>query len=143
MTRSKFAMAALLAGAVLVGCDSKSDSTTTPPATPPPVKPQADSGTATPVVPPAMSDAAAKAQASATDMTAKAQTDAAAQLTQVMQYIKDNKYDLADQSLSKLEANKASFPDAIQKQIESARSALTAAKSSGGMKMPDMPNMGK
>jgi hypothetical protein len=58
-----------------------------------------------------------------------------------MQYIKDNKLDLADQTLTKLEQNKASLPAAVQDRLPQARSALNAAKASSGagVQVPKLP----
>jgi hypothetical protein len=49
-----------------------------------------------------------------------------------MTYIKENKLELAETSLQKLEANKASLPAAVQPQVDRARQMLDAAKQSGG-----------
>jgi hypothetical protein len=58
--------------------------------------------------------------------------DATSQINQAMQYIKDKKYDLAEQTLSKLEANKSSLPTAIQTQLGNARTMLNNAKAGVG-----------
>ena len=49
-------------------------------------------------------------------------------LDQVLQYIKDNKVELAETGLKQLDGMKASLPDWMQKQIESAHTALAAKK---------------
>jgi len=70
-------------------------------------------------------DATDAANAAANDPAVK---DAQTQVQQVMQYIKENKYDLAETTLQKLEANKASLPATIQPQVDRARQMLNAAK---------------
>lgn len=64
---------------------------------------------------------------------------------QAMGYIKDNKLDLAEKTLAKLDAMKASLPASIQSQIANAQKALDTAKSLssgnatealGGLKLP-------
>lgn len=78
---------------------------------------------------------------------AKVQTDAAAkaaegQMQQVMDYIKENKLDLAEQALTKLEASKTSLPAAVQTKLPTARQALDAAKAAAG-KLPSVPALPK
>jgi hypothetical protein len=65
--------------------------------------------------------------------TSAASADASMQVQQVMTYIKENKLDLAETTLKKLEDNKASLPKAVQDQLASARTMLdTANKTAGG-----------
>ena len=66
-------------------------------------------------------DAAAKA---ADDTTAKAN----ALLTQLLQYIKDNKVELAEKTLEQLDGMKGSLPTSLQEKVSAARTALQAQK---------------
>ena len=59
--------------------------------------------------------------------------DAQKLLDQAMQYIKHNKFELADQTLTKLERMKAQLPETMQKSIANARSALDTAKKGASM----------
>ena len=70
---------------------------------------------------------------------AKAQADAL--LTQASDYIKNNKLDLADQAVTKLQEMKSSLPTEYGPKIDELKTALDAAKASGGklpggMKLP-------
>lgn len=86
---------------------------------------QAASATTAPAVPPPAEGAAP----SAGDKTAEAQK----LLDQAMSYIKDNKLELADKSLTQLEGMKASLPAGWGDKIDAARKAFTAAKASGNL----------
>jgi hypothetical protein len=84
--------------------------------------------TTAPSVPPAANTAASATEA-----------DAQAKYQQVLDYIKDNKLDLADKSLTELEKNKATLPTQVAGQLPTARSALDAAKAknaAGAVKLP-------
>ena len=87
------------------------------------------------------SDSAAKTAENASDALKKnadatadaiAKNPAAAesqkQLTQVMDYIRDKKWDMAETTLKTLETNKASLPAEMQAQVTNARTMLDAAK---------------
>lgn len=71
----------------------------------------------------------------AADSMAPASSDLTAQanqmLDQSLQYIKENKYDLADQTITKLEQWKPQLPTSYAPRIDQARSMLNAAKSAG------------
>ncbi len=89
---------------------------------------------------------AKKSAAAATDGAASSLTAAAEKkLSEVGDYIKNNKLDLADKTLKEVEANEASLPESIKEQIPTIRKTLDAAKAANnsGVKMPDMPGMGK
>jgi len=127
-------------------------STPSAPATPAPAA--SESGTAAsatpaipaaPTVPAVPADAAAsaaakEAPAAATTQPVDSATSAKAQelLDQAMQYIKDNKYDLADKTLTQLEGMKASLSPTMQKSVDQARTMLTTAKAGGGIKLPSL-----
>ncbi len=148
---------AMMGVAVLAGCEEKKDQTATPPSAPPATKVEgaAAGQTNVPTVTtpaPAKSDAgtpaavAPDAKAAADAAAAKAEAlskDANSKLEEVMNYVKEKKYDLADELLKKLEANKASLPEAIRPKIEQARTALNAAKAVGEGKVPAIPGLGK
>jgi hypothetical protein len=72
-------------------------------------------------------DAAAESAAAS-----PAAAEATKQIEQVMKYIKDKKYDLAETTLKKLEDNKASLPAAVQGQLTNARTMLDTAKKAAG-----------
>jgi len=145
-------MTSLFAGAVvvamlMVGCE-KSESTPATPAAP--AKPAAPATPATPAVPatpatpsaaapviPPAPDAAA-AVAPATQAASAADAEAQKLLDQAIQYVKDNKLDLADSTLTKLEGMKSSLSPTLQKGVDNARSMLTAAKAGGGIKIPSL-----
>ena len=83
---------------------------------------------------------ATDATKSATD-TLKTATDTAkegtakesqSKLDEITQMIKDKKYDAADAALKKLEANKASLPEALQGKLGGLRTSLDAAKAMNG-----------
>lgn len=138
MKRTVICSAVVLA-AMTMGCGSKDDTmkVSTPAA------PQ----TATPAMP-AMPQTAADKMAvpdtsKAADTAAGVSADTQAKLDQITGYIKDKKYDLAEKALSELEANKASLPASVQGQLGNLRTALNAAKASGGMGGMSMPAMPK
>jgi hypothetical protein len=58
----------------------------------------------------------------------------------VVEYIKENKLDLADKGLKELEENQASLPDVVKNQLPTVRKTLDAAKAGNatGMQMPAM-----
>src|SRR5687768_14107536 len=131
MFRTTMALAVILGGAVLVGCDSQDETKpvvpppstpTTPPVTPPPT-PTAATPTADTV-----NTATASATAAAGDTSAQAQ----AKLNEVLQYVKENKVDLADKALKELEGMKASLPAAMQTQLPALRTQVDAMKAGGG-----------
>lgn len=69
-----------------------------------------------------------------------AAAEAQKKLDQVMEYVKENKLDLADKGLKELEDNKASLPQVIQDRLPTARKTLDAAKAGNatGLKLPTM-----
>jgi len=121
----------MLVIALLGGCEKKEGKQTGAPQpgpqTPPPV-------TQTPATQPA-GTAVAPATQPATQPTGMRTTPADAtareadnKLEQVVQYIKQRKFDLAEDLLKQLEGVKGSLPQALQTRIDSARTALTTAK---------------
>ena len=145
---------------VVVGCE-KSDSGTAPSGSSPapaptaatPAAPSASespSATATPAIPaaPAVpaaattmpSDAAATAAgaAGAAGAAAAATTQPVApaevqkMIDQALTYVKENKMELADKTLTQLESMKAQIPVEYHPKIDQARKAFTAAKAGGG-----------
>jgi hypothetical protein len=69
------------------------------------------------------SDAAAEAVAADPKFATEAK-----QIEQVMTYIREKKWDLAESTLKTLETNKAKLPAAMQAQVGNARTMLDAAK---------------
>jgi hypothetical protein len=159
MFRSRILWAAVMSVALFgAGCEREDTSTpTTPGATPAP-SPTADGASsdadravddatgAVGAMKSDVQDSAANAErqidqaakevkqdtAQAADQAKEATGDAQKQITEVMNYIKENKLDLAEQGLTKLEANKASLPATIQPQVDQARKLLDAAKAKAG-----------
>lgn len=158
----------IVLGVLFAGCDRTgstspsgvtappSASTPAPPAAAAPAtQPAADSTAADATTSNPAADArAAAARAgsgarSAVDPAAGADTQPAASapmtadqakglLNQAMQYVKENKYELAEKTLDQVEAHKASLPATIQNQLGAARSALNTAKAGGGIKIPGL-----
>ncbi len=128
----------VVAGALAMGCN-KEDEKRPASSAPPAVQPGPTTGPSGVAMPPMPSTMPSEVNAAGTDAS-KATADAQGKLDQVMQYIKDKKYDLAEKTLSELESKKSSLPAQVQSQLPNARVALNAAKMSGGdMKMPSMP----
>lgn len=136
----------IMSGLILAGCDN-ADSTSSSPAQPAPAEERTASERAAGAV-----DAAQKEMAGATESAkqeaagavegAKAAGDQAVStiqgeaqklLDQATQYIKENKFELAEQTLVKLEGMKAQLPETMQKSIAQARSALDTAKKGASM----------
>ena len=122
----------LMASAVIVGCNK--DDTTAPP------RPTADSSstpsmTTPAATPPAMTT---PTTAPANDAMAAATTKANELLQQGMQYVKENKLDLADKTLTTLDGMKSQLPADWPPKIDQLRSAIQAAKLGSG-KMPSLP----
>jgi hypothetical protein len=72
---------------------------------------------------------------------AAAKTQADALIAQATDYIKNNKLDLADQAVTKLQDMKGSLPTEYGPKIDELKAALDAAKAAGGklpagMKLP-------
>lgn len=127
----------VLAGALVIGCDKKTDNKPAPaipavPATP------ATPNHNTPTPEAAGHEAVDKAADKAAGLGDAAAQQAKEKLAQVMEYIKDNKLDLAEKALAELESMKDKLPEAIQSQLANARTALNAAKASKGG-MPSLP----
>lgn len=155
-TISSMTFAAMLASAALAGCKKEEPMPTIPTkvdVAPAPVLPKATTGAATQPATslPATTNAAVNPAAGAVDAgKAAAAKEAQARLDEVAQLIKDNKFDLADAGLKKLEENKASLPEAVQSRLPEFRKTLDAAKNSGtGTKLlappkaPEVPGLNK
>jgi len=76
--------------------------------------------------------AAEKAEAAAAEMAEAAKV----LLDETRQYIDDNKLELAEKSLAKLDEMKPKLPESYHDKIDSAHKLLEAAKAAGGIKMP-------
>ena len=117
-----------LVGALLaVGCERTED-VTPPPVSPPPA-PSADDGT---------TNGTGATTGAASDATAAASSQAQTLIDQAMTYIKENKLDLAEQTVTKLEGMKSSLSPTLQSAVDKARQALDAAKASAA-KAPAVP----
>jgi hypothetical protein len=144
----------VIAALSIVGCEKKegaAPSTTTPPpapagtagpsapatpsaATPAPAAPSIPMPNETPTTA-AVSSAAAAAASQPAAATAEAQK----LLDQAMNYVKENKLDLAEKAVTQLEGMKASLPAAMQTQVDNARKMLNTAKAAGAVKVPALP----
>jgi hypothetical protein len=124
---------------VIIGC-SKEEEKPKPAPTAPPVPKSTAGLTASPgamtspgapvaggsaTMPPAASGAAA-------DASAAAQTQAKQLMDQAMQYIKENKLDLAEKAVNGLDALKGQLPPDWGPKIDQVHSALSAAKATSG-----------
>ena len=160
MMRSRLVWSALLGCAMVVGvgCEKKDETPSgTPTATPQASEKAADDMKAkTEDASERAKDAAenatddAKKSAEAASDALKKGTDAAAEsvsgnpaaaeaqtkLTQVMDAIRDKKWDIAESTLKGLESNKASLPAAMQPQVDNARKMLDAAKAGATTTLP-------
>ncbi len=114
-----------LALGTIAGCEKEpAPSTPSTPAAPKPPAPQAGSSAAGAMQ--QMTDAAKSAAANASSTV---QAEAQKLLDQAQAYIKDNKWDLADSTIKKLEEMKASLPAEWATKVEQARTAFNSAKS--------------
>jgi len=80
-----------------------------------------------PATPPAAANGAAADASNATQAQAKQLMD------QAMQYIKENKLDLAEKAVNQLDGLKSQLPAEWGPRIDQVHSALNAAKASGGV----------
>jgi hypothetical protein len=91
---------------------------------------------------PAKKDAAGAVEGAKTagaEATSAIQGEAQKLLDEALKYIKENKLDLAEQALVKLEGMKAQLPETMQSSIAQARSALDTAKKASGAMPGGMP----
>jgi hypothetical protein len=68
-----------------------------------------------------------------------AAADATSKIQEVLTYIKENKLDLAETTLKKLEDSKASLPAAVTSQLDNARKMLDTAKAAAAAKSGALP----
>jgi len=112
----RFAIVFLIAAGLMVGCDSKKEE---------PAAPAQPSGTpAVDQVTKDITKAVDTAKNAAQDLVASAEK----RIQEALQYVKENKLDAADKILKELEAVRNSLPEAVQKQLTQARTALDAAR---------------
>jgi hypothetical protein len=87
-------------------------------------------------------DSASDAAAGAADNAAAAGSDMTAEASKLIEqattYVKENKWDLAESTVKKLEGMKASLPAEYQPQVDNVRKMLDTAKAAGGVKLPGM-----
>jgi hypothetical protein len=103
----------------MVGCEKK-ETTPATPTNPPAPQPQAVTN--------AVQNMASSAQSAAKEAAATVTAEAQKLLDQATQYIKENKMDLADTTIKKLEEMKAQLPAEWQAKIADARSMFDKAK---------------
>ena len=127
----------------MIGCN-KDEATPTTPAAPSspsaPAKPTADMTPAPGAtnMPATNAPATNAPAAAANDASSAAVTKANELLQQGLNYVKENKLDLAEKTLVQLEGMKSSLPADWSPKIEQLRSAIQAAKLGNG-KMPSLP----
>lgn len=136
--------------------DTGSAATPALPATTPPTPPLPTPLPTPALEPPATrpsGTAGADASAGAVAATQQAGQQAAqqtsaiqSQVDQVMQYVKENKLDLAEKGLNQLDSQKASWSPSVQQtmnpKIEMARKALATAKGAGNLQNLKVPSLG-
>ncbi len=160
-TMNRVLVCAVLAiGLAIVGCERSDDTTptgggtaATPAAPSTPATPTETAATpatpSTPATPAAPADPAAAQTAAKTDAPttapAAAGTATAAEVTQAqtlidqtLQYVKENKMDLAEKSLTQLEGLKPKLPVEYHSKIDTARKAFNAAKTGQGLKLDSL-----
>jgi hypothetical protein len=119
-----------LAAAVAGGCSSKDE----------PVTPAAPGGSA--ATRPTGGGSATQPTADAVkSVTAAATTEAQKLIDQGTTYLKDNKLDLADGIVTKLQGMKADMPVEYQGKIDQLKQLVDAAKAAAATGMPKMPGM--
>jgi hypothetical protein len=134
MSNRKFVAAALVVVLSVVGCEksetdhadhtsSSSSSTAAPAATP---------TVATPAVP-ATSDGVTTAPTAAATTQPVAPAEVQKMIDQAVTYVKENKMDLADKTLTQLENMKPQIPVEYHPKIDQARKAFNAAKTGGNL----------
>ncbi len=104
----------------MVGCEKSDTTTPATPTNPPAPQPQA--------VQNAVQNMASSAQSAAKEAAATVTAEAQKLLDQATQYIKENKMDLADTTIKKLEEMKAQLPAEWQAKIADARAMFDKAK---------------
>jgi vacuolar-type H+-ATPase subunit H len=139
--RNRFTIAALVLGGLCVtaGCDSKNETSTTPP----PANQQNAVGNAVNNAAGTVANAEKNASNAAQNAVNNAQNQASAaasgamdtakaKLQQVKDYIAQGKLDMADSALKEVEGMKASLPQALQDQVTALRTQLDTAKAASG-----------
>ncbi len=133
MVSTRMAAVLVLGAVALVGCKKEEPTVMTPAARRTPAAPVA----------PAVESPAAGVM----DAVGMSEADVQAKLTQVTEYIKDKKFDMADATLKQVEAKKDSLPASLQPKVDSLRKMLDAAKTTSETgitvpsTMPTIPGM--
>ncbi|HEV7301944.1 MAG TPA: hypothetical protein VGN72_21595 [Tepidisphaeraceae bacterium] len=86
-------------------------------------------------------DAAADSPADSTGVTgtaASAQNEAETLITQATQYVRENKMEMADQAMAKLEGMQAQMPEALKPRYQQLKTMYNTAKAGGGVTAPGM-----
>ena len=142
--------AALTIGVAIAGCEKSDDAApsggtaATPSASPSSATPSQTAATPAAGATDTAADATAAQAAAKTEVPTTAPSGAATSaevtqaqtlLDQTVTYIKENKMDLAEKSLTQLEALKPKLPVEYHGKIDSARKAFNAAKTGQGLKL--------
>jgi hypothetical protein len=132
MKKMYLALAASIVGLTLLGGCGKDESA-------PAGNPSANQATPTAQQ---VADQANKAAAGAGEQTrsvsAAMTSEAQKLMADATAYIKDKKFDLADQTVKKLEEMKPQLPAEYGPKIDQLRTLLNSAKATGGIKIPGM-----
>ena len=149
-TRMLACAAALTIGLAIAGCEKSDDAApsggtaATPSASPSSATPSQTAATPAAGATGTAADATAAQAAAKTEAPTTAPSGAATSaevtqaqtlLDQTVTYIKENKMDLAEKSLTQLETLKPKLPVEYQSKIDSARKAFNAAKTGQGLKL--------
>jgi hypothetical protein len=135
MRSVKFAAVAILGCVTLVGC--KKDQPTTPPELSPRKTPQTDTnGTsmmdkakdATSAAGDKMGAMATDAKNTAGNATDAMTTQASTLIDQGMQYVKENKWDMADKTMTQLDAMKDKIPASLQPKYDQLKALYEKSK---------------
>ena len=130
MNLCKMAATLVLGIGLWAGCD-KEPAPATPPPTPSVPAPKAGSSAAD-----AMHQMTDTVKSASATVTAEAQK----LIDQAQTYIKENKWDLADTTIKKLEEMKASLPAEWATKVEQARNAFNSAKNAAAALPGMVPN---
>lgn len=87
--------------------------------------------------------AADTASGKAAEAAGNAQSQATELITQVTNYVKDNKMDLAEKALAQLDKLKPSLPEAFQGKIDAAHKMFDTAKQGSALKEAGKDLLGK
>jgi len=86
----------------------------------------------------AATDTATDAKAQTVDAANTVSAEATTLMDQTVQYVKENKWELADSSMAKLESMKDKLPESLKPRYQQVKTMYDSAKAGNGMKLPGM-----